>query len=237
MLERQSAVCCGVRVDCLQCDVRDLTLCGALNSDEAQVMGSIAHLRKLEPTAQLIQEGDPAEDVFTLTSGMLKLYKLMPDGRRQITGFMIPGDFVGLAYGDSYVYSAEAVTQTSACRFRRGALLQKMEEHPELEHRLLSQASNELAAAQAQMLLLGRKSAQERLASFLVGLAERCHLAAGEVVPLPMSRSDIADFLGLTIETVSRTLTALRKEGLIGLPDKHSVVLNDLVALHRKAGD
>lgn len=200
-------------------------------------MGGIAHPRRLEAGAQLIQEGEPADDVFTLTEGMLKLYKLMPDGRRQITGFMVPGDFIGLAYGRSYVYSAEAVTVSAACRFRRVALLQKMEEHPELEHRLLSQASNELAAAQAQMLLLGRKSARERLASFLLGLAERRGQASGEALPLPMSRSDIADFLGLTIETVSRVFTALKKERLIELPDKHSVVLRDLAALGDAAGD
>lgn len=236
-MDRQAAQCCGARTDCARCEVRPLALCGALHPDDVGIMGVIAHPRKLEAGAQLIQEGDPADDVFTLTDGMLKLYKLMPDGRRQITGFMVPGDFIGLAYGQSYIYSAEAVTPAAACRFRRSALLQKMADHPELEHRLLSQASNELAAAQAQMLLLGRKSARERLASFLSGLAERRGLAAGDAMPLPMSRSDIADFLGLTIETVSRIFTGLRKERLIELPDKHSVVIRDLEQLREAAGD
>jgi len=236
-MDRQAAQCCGARADCARCEVRPLALCGALHPDDADIMGSIALPRKLEAGAQLIQEGDPAEDVFTLTDGMLKLYKLMPDGRRQITGFLVPGDFVGLAYGQSYIYSAEAVTPAAACRFRRRALLQKMEEHPALEHRLLSQASNELAAAQAQMLLLGRKSARERLASFILGLAERRGLDGAAAMPLPMSRSDIADFLGLTIETVSRIFTGLRKERLIELPDKHSVVIRDLGQLREAAGD
>jgi CRP/FNR family transcriptional regulator len=200
-------------------------------------MGAIAYPRRIEAGKQLIQEGDPADDVFTLTDGMLKLYKLMPDGRRQITGFMIPGDFIGLAYGQSYVYSAEAVTPTTACRFRRSTLLEKMAAHPELEHRLLSLASNELAAAQAQMLLLGRKSARERLASFILGLAERRSVGAGEAMTLPMGRSDIADFLGLTIETVSRAFTAMRKDGLLTLPDKHSVSITDLEGLREAAGD
>lgn len=236
-MSRQPVPCCGARVDCARCDVRPLALCGALHPDDVHVMGAIAHPKKLASGGQLIQEGDPADDVFTLTEGMLKLYKLMPDGRRQITGFMLPGDFIGLAYGSSYVYSAEAVSPVVACRFRRTTLLQKMEEHPELEHRLLSRASNELAAAQAQMLLLGRKTARERLASFLLLLVERSGVAEGDAMPLPMSRSDIADFLGLTIETVSRVFTQLRKEALIGLPDKHSVTIPDLEALQEAAGD
>jgi CRP/FNR family transcriptional regulator len=236
-MDRQPVNCCGARVDCAGCNVRPLALCGALDAADVHVVGSIAHPRRIDAGKQLIQEGDPAEDVFTLTDGMLKLYKLMPDGRRQITGFMIPGDFIGLAYGQSYIYSAEAVVTTNACRFRRTALLEKMAEHPELEHRLLGLASNELAAAQAQMLLLGRKSARERLASFLVGLAERRRIAAEETMSLPMSRSDIADFLGLTIETVSRVFTAMRKDGLIRLPDKHSVAILDVEALKDEAGD
>ena len=236
-MDCQPANCCGARVDCAGCEARPLALCGALEPADVLVMGAIAHPRKLAAGKQLIQEGDPADDVFTLTDGMLKLYKLMPDGRRQITGFMIPGDFIGLAYGQSYVYSAEAVTASTACRFRRSTLLDKMAEYPELEHRLLSLASNELAAAQAQMLLLGRKSARERLASFLLGLALRRGVGEGEVMSLPMSRSDIADFLGLTIETVSRAFTAMRKERLISLPDKHSVTIDDHEALRDAAGD
>jgi len=236
-MDRQQANCCGARVDCAGCEVRPLALCGALQPVDMMVMGAIAHPRRIEPGRQLIQEGDPAEDVFTLTEGMLKLYKLMPDGRRQITGFMIPGDFIGLAYGQSYVYSAEAVTPTTTCRFKRSALLEKMADHPELEHRLLSLASNELAAAQAQMLLLGRKSARERLASFIVGLAERRDVGENEPLPLPMSRGDIADFLGLTIETVSRAFTAIRKDGMVALPDKHQVIIEDFAALREAAGD
>jgi CRP/FNR family transcriptional regulator len=236
-MDRQPAMCCGGRVDCAGCDIRPLALCGALEPSQIYAMSSIAHPRKIDTGKQLMQEGDPADDVFTLTEGMLKVYKLMPDGRRQITGFMIPGDFIGLAYGSSYVYSAEAVVPSTACRFQRTRLLERMTEFPELEHRLLSLASNELAAAQAQMLLLGRKSARERLASFIHGLAQRRGVGDGEVMPLPMGRNDIADFLGLTIETVSRIFTAMRKERLITLPDKHSVMIESLDALREAAGD
>lgn len=236
-MDRQPAMCCGGRVDCAGCDIRPLALCGALEPSQVFAMSSIAHPRKIDAGKQLMQEGDPADDVFTLTEGMLKVYKLMPDGRRQITGFMIPGDFIGLAYGSNYVYSAEAVMPSTACRFQRTRLLERMVDFPELEHRLLSLTSNELAAAQSQMLLLGRKSARERLASFIHGLAHRRGIGDGEIMPLPMGRNDIADFLGLTIETVSRIFTAMRKERLITLPDKHSVKIESLAALREVAGD
>ncbi|MEZ5906433.1 MAG: helix-turn-helix domain-containing protein [Geminicoccaceae bacterium] len=236
-MDRQQTHCCGARVDCANCGIRPIAICGALAPIALGKLAAIAGSRRVDAGAQLIQEGEPAEDIFTLTEGMLKIYKLMPDGRRQITGFLIPGDLVGLAYGDSYIYSAEAVTDIVACRFRRSNLLALMTDHPELEHRLLSRAGNELAAAQAQMLLLGRKTARERVASFLLGLAERRGTKTGEPMPLPMNRGDIADFLGLTIETVSRTLTLMRKAGLIILPDKHSVTITDLASLRAASGD
>lgn len=236
-MDRQQTHCCGARVDCANCDIRPIAICGALAPIALGKLAAIAGTRRIDAGAQLIQEGEPAQDIFTLTEGMLKIYKLMPDGRRQITGFLIPGDLVGLAYGDNYIYSAEAVTDIVACRFRRGSLLALMADHPELEHRLLSRAGNELAAAQAQMLLLGRKTARERVASFLLGLAERQDLGQGEPMPLPMNRGDIADFLGLTIETVSRTLTLMRKANLIALPDKHSVTIADLPNLRAASGD
>lgn len=237
IMDRQQTNCCGARVDCANCDIRPIAICGALQPIALSKLAAIAGTRRIDAGAQLIQEGEPAEEIFTLTEGMLKIYKLMPDGRRQITGFLIPGDLVGLAYGDNYIYSAEAVTDIVACRFRRGSLLALMADHPELEHRLLSRAGNELAAAQAQMLLLGRKTARERVATFLVELAERRGVAPDEPMPLPMNRGDIADFLGLTIETVSRTLTLMRKAGLIALPDKHSVTITDPAGLQDASGD
>ena len=190
----------------------------------------------LEPF-RLIEEGEPAECVFTVLEGILKLYKLMPDGRRQVTGFLIPGDFVGLAFGESYIYTAEAVVEGAACRFTRNQFHRMMEEFPALEGRLLSKVSTELAAAQEQMLLLGRKTARERLATFLLGLARRMNRSAGEQVRLPMGRADIADFLGLTVETVSRTFTAMRKAGYLSTVDKHGVVITDLDRLREAAGD
>ncbi|MEZ5824314.1 MAG: cyclic nucleotide-binding domain-containing protein [Geminicoccaceae bacterium] len=230
-------VCCGLGHQCEGCGVRPLAVCGAL---EPEALGKIARIttrQRIAAGACLIEEGDPAECVFTVLDGMLKLYKLMPDGRRQITGFLLPGDFVGLAFGESYIYSAEAVVETSACRFRRSQFHRMMEDYPSLESRLLSKVSTELAAAQEQMLLLGRKTARERLATFLLGLAARMQRTTGDHVRLPMGRADIADFLGLTVETVSRTFTAMRKAGFLAQVDKQGVVIADMTRLQEVAGD
>ena len=121
----------------------------------------------------LFEEGDPADDVFTITAGMIKLYKLMSDGRRQIVGFLVPGDFLGLAFGRTYVYSAEAVVATTTCRFRPQQFLALLDACPTLEKEILTRTATELAAAQEQMLLLGRKTARERVASFVLALARR----------------------------------------------------------------
>lgn len=221
---------------CDDCSVRHLAVCAALSVEQIPRLSAIVGGRRVEAGQMLFQEGDRAEEVFTLIDGMLKLYKLLSDGRRQIVGFLVPGDFLGLAFGKTYVYSAEAVVPTVVCRFRRGPFLGLLEECPTLEKEILDRTSTELAAAQEQMLLLGRKTARERLASFLMALARRRDLKPGQVLPLPMSRSDIADYLGLTIETVSRTMTAFRSERLIGLPGKHAVEILRAAELEQLAG-
>ncbi|MCB1971090.1 MAG: helix-turn-helix domain-containing protein [Geminicoccaceae bacterium] len=227
----------GVVHYCNHCAVRHLSICAGLERDVLSRMSQLCAHQRIQPGVCLIEEGQPAEYVFTVVDGMVKLYKLMPDGRRQVTGFLIKGDFVGLAYGDNYIYTAEAVVPTLACRIKRSQFHNMMEDHPSLERNLLSRASTELAAAQGQMLLLGRKTARERLATFLLGLAQRLDRKEGDVVLLPMGRSDIADFLGLTVETVSRTFTAMRKDGTLARVDKAGIVIADMAQLARVAGD
>ncbi|MGE0254876.1 MAG: cyclic nucleotide-binding domain-containing protein [Alphaproteobacteria bacterium] len=182
-------------------------------------------------------EGEPAGALYNLTGGTVKLYKLLPDGRRQITGFLFPGDFLGLAMNEAYAHTAEAVGDVTLCRFPRGRFEGLLERLPRLEHRLLEMASNELAQAQDQMLLLGRKTATEKIASFLLLLSRR-QAARGEPaspVRLPMGRADIADYLGLTVETVSRCFTALKTGGPIRLLTSSAVELRDRAALEALA--
>jgi CRP/FNR family transcriptional regulator len=164
----------------------------------------------------------------------VKLYKLLPDGRRQITGFAHRGDFLGLAVSKSYAFSAEALGPVRFCRFSRASLHSVLDDFPAMEKRLLDFASNELVAAQEQMLLLGRKTARERVASFLLNQEARlaaCEHETPKTMILAMNRGDIADYLGLTIETVSRTFTRLKNEGLIGIPATDKVQLLDHAGL------
>lgn len=172
----------------------------------------------------------------------MKIYKLLGDGRRQVTGFLFAGDFLGLIHNEAYAYSAEALAPTKLCRFPRRKLEALLDEMPNLEQRLLVMASHELAAAQDQMMLLGRKSARERVVSFILMLSNSAARRGaarrgrpGDPVLLPMSRSDIADYLGLTVETVSRTFTRLKKQGLIELLDEKRIRLAKRQALREIA--
>jgi len=219
---------------CDGCEIRNLTFCSVLSREEmARIQATVKNIEVPAHTT-LFREGDPADHLFNVTAGVVKIYKLLPDGRRQITGFLFPGDFLGLAYDANYVYSAEAVTPAALCRFSRTKLLALCDEMPHMEKHISATTSHELAAAQDQMLLLGRKTAQEKIASFLLMLLRRLRPHAEQppkedasLLSLPMSRSDIGDYLGLTIETVSRTFTHLRKKGVIKLLDSgHAEILD-----------
>ncbi|MDP3406239.1 MAG: helix-turn-helix domain-containing protein [Brevundimonas sp.] len=190
-------------------------------------MSDLAEVVTLKSGAVLVREGDPAPYVFSISSGSLKVYKLLPDGRRQITGFLFAGDFLGLAIGDDYVFSAEAMEPSVICRFRKGPFRLLVKQSPSLEHILLHRTMHELAAAQNQMLLLGRKTAIERLAYFLLDLPGRdpARPSAPGQVRLQMKRAEIADHLGLTIETVSRVLTRMKLNGLISTRSPHELVV------------
>ena len=165
-----------------------------------------------------------------LANGSLKIYTLLADGRRQITGFMFPGDFLGISIDDEYAFTAEALVGSELWWFTRDAFDRFVEDNPKVERELYRLAAHELAAAQSQMVLLGRKTAAERLASFFLSLVERQELVAGErqvEFDLPMSRLDIADYLGLTKETVSRMLAQLRNRSLIRLMSQDRVEVLD----------
>ncbi len=213
---------------CAACEVRHLAVCSALETDDLDELDAILTHKELNAGDVLFDEGEPAKNVYNLTSGCLKLYKLLPDGRRQITGFLFAGDFVGLANSDDYIYSAEAVNDVALCRFEKQKLDALMSTHVSLEKRLLGMARFELAEAQEQILLLGRKTAKERIASFILMLSERAERRGepGNPVVFPMNRNDIGDYLGLTTETVSRTMTRLRKSGAITLDSDRSIMIN-----------
>lgn len=218
---------------CASCGARPLGVCADLEGHELQNMACASETIQAAPGQPLFHEGDPNPFVFNVVDGAVKLYRLLPDGRRQITGFLFQGDFLGLGGRGPSSFTAEALTPLTACRFRRGDFDQLLNALPALEHRLVALAGDELMAAQEQIVLLGRKTARERLASFLTRLSARQVQLGGPQgrVHLPMTRLDIADYLGLTIETVSRVLTQFKTSGLIRLLPGNEIALPDPEAL------
>lgn len=228
---------------CAACAIRDISVCGALDAEDVARLNAVVTHQSLDPGETLFIEGDPADNLYIITNGCVKLYKMMIDGRRQITGFLYRSDFLGLALRDSYAYSVEAVAPSDLCRFPKDRLERLLDEFPRMERRLLGIASNELASAQDQMLLLGRKTAEEKVASFLSLLRRRAEIKVGmsiEMEPdrldLPMTRTDIADYLGLTIETVSRSFSSLKKRGVISFSNPHRIEVVDGEYLMELAG-
>lgn len=220
---------------CFNCAVRELAVCGSLESAALREFKEAGPSTGYEAGETVVFEGDRAANVFSLTEGLLRLSKLLPDGRRQIAGFLFPGDFLGITMEEEHAFTAEAVAPSVLCRFPRRQFDAFVVEHPELERRLYAVAAHELAAARQQLVLLGRKTATERVASFLLMLASRCRADGGDEIELPMSRADIGDYLGLRIETVSREITALKAARVIQLTGRQSFRVIDRDRLEQLA--
>lgn len=170
-------------------------------------------------------QGEPARYCFQVVRGCVRTVKLMEDGRRQVNDFLLPGDWLSLDSLDTHEFSAEAVTETVLRRVPRRALETLAEQDGRVARWLIGLAAGQLRAAREHMVTLGRRTASERIAGFLLGVARRLPDERGQV-PLPMSRTDIADYLGLTIETICRTLTLFRRDGVIRLERNSFAVLN-----------
>jgi CRP/FNR family transcriptional regulator, anaerobic regulatory protein len=194
--------------------------CDTLELRELQKLATRVHFGAGKT---LFSEGERADNVFGLSRGVVRLYKLLPDGRRQILTFALPGDFLGMPFADRHSFSADAIGEVALCRFSRADLATFIRSSPNIMQLLIEFAIRELDAAQDHLLLLGNGSAEEKVATFLVSWRSRlAHLTkiSSETVPLPMPRRDIADFLGLKLETVSRTLAKLEQKSMIRLLPK-----------------
>lgn len=224
---------------CANCGARSLSVCARVTNDTLRSLNDLTEVVTLKTGETLVREGDAAGQVYNITSGSVRVYKLMADGRRQIIGFLFPGDFLGLGSGDEYAFSAEALEPVTSCRFSRRAYLDLANQHPDLEGALLERSTTELAAAQDHMLLLGRKTAMERVSSFLIDLSRRNARRGDDpaIVRLPMTRGEAADFLGLTLETVSRTLSALKNRRVIRQSASDAYEILDADALGVLCGD
>jgi CRP/FNR family nitrogen fixation transcriptional regulator len=198
--------------------------------DELSALQSIGVVGHFHRNATIFGDGDSATHSYRVVSGTVRLCKLMSDGRRQITQFAGPGDFFGFEWLDTHELTAEALTDVVVIQYARSRLERLGDEHGDAQRRLTALLSRELWAAQSHLVMLGRKTAKERLVSFFLALAERRGAGKGDTIDLPMGRQDIADYLGLTVETVSRAVSELKRARHIGVPGRTQITLRNIEA-------
>jgi CRP-like cAMP-binding protein len=193
--------------------------------------------RRLAPHEHLFHEGDRESNIYRIERGLVRLYKLLNDGRRQIISFRFPGDVLGSDTLKEHYCSAEAVTEVTLRSLPRETAHRRMKEEPGFTSEIIELLSQELANTRSQITVLNRRSAIEKLAAFILDLWRRQpkQPGAAKLLTLELTRTDIADFLGLTIETVSRNLTKLRQRRIINLPQVHTLVILDLARLEELA--
>ncbi|MBD8554730.1 Crp/Fnr family transcriptional regulator [Rhizobium sp. CFBP 8762] len=227
-----------IPVVCRACEARHGGVCGTLTPRQLTELSRQSTRRNVSAGTDVISQGERANTYSNIIRGVVKLSKMMADGRQQIVGLQFAPDFMGRPFTRDSALTAQAATETDICAFPRSLMDKLISETPDLEHRLHEQALKELEEARDWMLTLGRKSAQEKVASFLYLIAT--HIDPESVdscsFDLPLSRADIADFLGLTIETVSRQITRLRKENVIRVENNRHVTVPDMDRLAYFAG-
>ena len=230
-------------VICRSCEVRHRGLCGALDARQLLALSRHTHLVRRPAGEELIADASEVRTYANVMRGMVKLSKTLEDGRQQVVGLQFAPDFLGRIHSAQSKVAAQAASDVDLCTIPKAALEKLMAENPALERRLLEQTLRELDEARDWMVTLGRKTAEEKVASFLHRVAlhiDPLASTAGESksarFDLPLSRTDIADFLGLTIETVSRQLTRLRKDGVIEVEHNRAFFIPDLDRLEARCG-
>ena len=228
---------------CGECPIRHKAVCARCDTDELVQLEEIKYYRTFEAGQTVIWSGDKMDFVGSVVSGIATLTQTMEDGRTQMVGLLLPSDFVGRPGREGSAYDVVATTDLVMCCFRKKPFEQMMEGTPHVAQRLLEMTLDELDAAREWMLVLGRKTAREKIASLLSIIARRdasinMTTAHGNIVfDLPLTREAMADYLGLTLETVSRQISALRKDGVIELEGKRHVTVPDMSRLLEEAGD
>ncbi|GGA44222.1 Crp/Fnr family transcriptional regulator [Pelagibacterium lentulum] len=235
-----------VPILCRSCEVRHQGMCGALDQHHLLELSRYTQTVRYEAGAELIADDSEITSYANVMRGVVKLSKMLEDGRQQVVGLQFAPDFLGRLFGRQNTLEAEAASPVELCKIPKSALEKLVKAHPELEHRLMEQTLRELDEAREWMVTLGRKTASEKVATFLLLIATHIDPVANErqeergersmKFDLPLSRADIADFLGLTIETVSRQLTKLRKDGVIEIVNNRQVTVPDLGRLKVRCG-
>ena len=231
---------------CDICAVRHRALCGALSGDEISRLNAMAFRRTFTAGELILSDSEVPEFFGNIISGVVKLSKVTHDGRQQIVGLQFASDFIGRPFAARNPFYAEAASEVELCCFRKKQFEDLVRDIPDLEHRMFQHTLDELDAARAWMVLLGRKSAEERIASFIMLVVDRVRQigcghsgAFGETmeIDLPLTRAEIADYLGLTIETVSRQFTRLKTRGLIDVVRGRRIAIRDIAALRDASGE
>lgn len=217
---------------CNNCPVRDLSFCNALDSQALEEFSALSKTKTFEDGQLIFSEGKANEHLGSITHGIVKIYKLLDDGRQQIVSLGFPGDMLGNIIDAEYNYFAESVGETKLCFYQVARINGFAESNPEIYRSILGKTTEQLSHAREWLLLLGRKTAQEKIASFLLLLAEHHHgQTTDEAFKIPLKRQEIADFLGLTIETVSRHFSSLKSKQLIREYAGHMLTIVDHQAL------
>ncbi len=237
-MQRKDVHSSEIPVVCRACEARHGGVCGALSPEQLLELSKHSTRKRLEAGTEVVGQGEDMGAFANIMRGVVKLTRMMPDGRQQIVGLQFAPDFLGRPFVEESPHSAETATDAEICTFPRQMLERLVGRTPDLEHKLYQQSLKELDEARDWMLTLGRKNAQEKVASFLFLIASHYdpETVDGSVFDLPLSRADIADFLGLTIETVSRQFTRLRKEGVIQIENNRHVIVPDIERLQQSAG-
>lgn len=230
--------------NCLACPIRHQAVCARCEPDELARLEAIKFYRTIEAGRAIAWAGDPMDFVGSVVSGIAALTQTLEDGRTQMVGLLLPSDFVGRPGRPDAAYDVTATTDVRLCCFRRAPFEALLASTPHLGQRLLEMTLDELDAAREWMLLLGRKTAREKIATLLCIIVRRdasvsaAHRVGGPVsFDLPLTREAMADYLGLTLETVSRQISALRRDGVIELRGKRHVTVPDLHRLMEETGD
>lgn len=229
--------------NCSSCPIRHRAVCARCDEDELEQLNQIKFYKTYPAGQTIAMRGDALDVVASVVQGTATLERAIEDGRTQLVGLLLPSDFIGRPGRDTLQYDVTAVTEVTLCSFHRKPFEDMLKRVPHLQERMLEMALDELDAARDWMLLLGRKTAREKIASFLMLIAKRTVNPDGRVlgdtsrIELPISREAMANFLGLTIETVSRQFTSLRKDGVIGLDGNRTVLIPDLETLLLESGD
>ncbi len=228
--------------NCSSCPIRHRAVCATCDDDEIVTLDAMKYYRSFDAGQPIMWAGDRMAFVGSVVSGTATIERLMEDGRKQTMGLLLPSDFIGRPGRDTATYDVTAITDVTLCCFRRDSFEKMVAQTPHISQRMLEMALDELDAARDWMLLLGRKTAREKIATFLMMIVRRS--TEGEAVlttgskqiTLPLTREAMADYMGLTLETVSRQFSKLRKEGMIAMDGKRDITIPDVEALQAETG-